>query len=426
MRNTIIYTALFGFLLVIGSCKQDKDLYAPEITFTEPVAGYTVDLPDTLYVKVIIHDVGIIRTAVLTIVNEDKIPVIAAKYYTPDSTDFVIETSLPLVDKNLASGTYNLLVTVSDGTDQKNQYQEIIIHEIPVQLLGYIVVTGQFDFKSTIIKLNDDLGLDTQFVFPHGYGLSAIQSIWGEFIFVTSEPSDLIAFNPETFEKIWDMVAVPPRPLYTALVTDQDLVFATANGDAGIFSHDGNVTLRTQPYEDKTIQCLAADKKNIYAAHVSLSGNTHELTVYSRLNATIWEQLPVDGEIRGMVPVGNKLIVFLQTPVGASVLEYDLIIFKIKEINTLPDESIKSAVKISDSQIFLMTEEGVIIYKVETNGFEDFANEPYNFCRYDPLHDIIFMTRDSMIYGFDRASGALVEEKSFSEEVLDFQILYNK
>jgi hypothetical protein len=36
------------------------------------------------------------------------------------------------------------------------------------------------------------------------------------------------------------------------------------------------------------------------------------------------------------------------------------------------------------------------------------------------------MARDSVIYGFNRITGDLEAEKSFSEEVLDFQILYNK
>lgn len=426
MRPAIIYTALLGLLLVTGSCTQDEDLYAPEIIFTKPAAGYTVDLPDTLDVKVSISDYRIIRTAVLTLVDENNIPVIPGKYYFPDSTDFLIETSLPLIDKTLASGPYNLLVTVSDGNDQKNQYQKIIIQEIPVQLLGYIVVTGQFDFKSTIIKLDPAFETDTQFVFPDGYWLSSIQSLWGEFIFVTNEPSDLIAFNPETFETDWEMAAAPPRPLITALIQDQELVFSTANGDVGVLSNDGDITLRTASYENKTIQCLAADDKNIYAAHVSLSGDIHELTVYSRLSGDIWEQRLVSGEIRSMVPIGDKLMIFMQSQTGAAILEYDPENLTPTEMNFLPDEHIKSTVKISDNQIFLVTQERVITYEPGTNQFTKYKDEPYHFCRYDRLTDIIFLARDNMVYGFDKLTGELKEVKAFTDEVLDFQIIYNK
>jgi hypothetical protein len=426
MRPAIKYTALLGFLLLMGSCNQNEDLYAPEITFSQPDAGYTVSLPDTLEVKVSINDYRIIRTVVLTLVNEDKIPVIAGKYYYPNNTEFVIETSLPLIDRTLASGPYNLLITVSDGKEQKSQYLKIIIREIPVQLLGYIGVTGQFDFKSTIIKLNPAFEPDTQFVFPHGYVLSAVQNLWGEFIFVTNEPSDLIAFNPETFEIDWEMPAAPPRPLITALSPDQELVFSTENGDAGILSCNGDITLRTSPFENKTIQCLAADDKYVYAAHVSLSGDIHELTLYSRLNGTIWEQRLISGEIRSMVPVGDLLMLFLQSQSGVAVLVYDPKSFTPTQVSFLPDEYIKSSVKISDNQIFIVTEERIIIYKPATNGFENYKDAPYDFCRYDRLNDIIFLARDNMIYGFDRLTGELMVEKAFTEKVLDFQILYNK
>lgn len=426
MRPATIYTALLGFLLFINSCKQGEGLYAPEIIFAEPTAGFKVDLPDTLDVKVSINDYRIIHTVVLTLVNEDKIPVIPGKYYYPNSTDFFIETSLPLFDKTLASGPYNLLVTVSDGIDQKNQYLKIIIREIPVQLLGYFVVTGQFDFKSTIIKLDPGFEPDTQFVFPRGFWLSAVHSMWGKFFFVTSEPSTLLALNPESFEIEWEMPVMPPSPLVTALIPDHELVFSTANGDVGILSNNGDITLRTASYENKTIQCLAADEKNIYAAHVSLNGDIHELTNYSRLNGTIWEQRPLASEIRSLVPAGDKLVVFLQTLAGVEIMEYDPVNFTLTEMNLLPDENIRSVEKISASQLFIVTEERVISFDPATNKFEVFIDQPYDFCRHDPLSDIIFVARDNMIYAFDRLTGDLVEIKAFSEEVLDLQILYNK
>lgn len=426
MYRVITFIILFGFFLVIGSCIQEKDMYDPEIIFTAPVAGYVVDLPDTLDIKVEISDAQIIRSVLLTLVNENKIPVIAATWYYPNNPDFFLEASLSLVDKALASGPYNLLVTVSDGINQKNKYRQIIIHEIPLHLKAYIVVTGQSNFKSTIIKLNPAFETDTQFVFPEGYWLSAVQSLWENFFFVSGEPSKLTAFNPESFETEWEMAAEPPRPLFTSIFPDKELVFSTANGDAGIISKNGNITLRTASAENKTIQCLAVDDKYIYAAHVSLSGNIHELTVYYRVSGNIREQKLLAGEIRSLIPVRDKLLVFNQLPTGTGILEYDPEDFILTEMSFLPDESLKSVVKISEGQLFLVTEQRVISYDLANNRFTDFTDQPYNFCRYDPLYDIVFLVRDNMVYGFDRVTGDLMAEKSLPEEVLDFQILYNK
>jgi len=426
MYRVITFIILFGFFLVIGSCIQEKDMYDPEIIFTAPVAGYVVDLPDTLDIKVEISDAQIIRSVLLTLVNENKIPVIAATWYYPNNPDFFLEASLSLVDKALASGPYNLLVTVSDGINQKNKYRQIIIHEIPLHLKAYIVVTGQTNIKSTIIKLNPAFETDTQFVFPEGYWLSAVQSLWENFFFVSGEPSKLTALNPESFETEWEMAAEPPRPLFTGIFPDKELVFSTANGDAGILSANGIITLRTASQSDKTIQYLAADDQYIYAAHVSLSGNIHELTVYYRVSGNIREQKLLAGEIRSLVPARDKLLVFNQLPTGTGILEYDPEDFILTEMSFLPDESLKSVVKISEGQLFLVTEQRVISYDLANNRFTDFTDQPYNFCRYDPLYDIVFLVRDNMVYGFDRVTGDLMAEKSLPEEVLDFQILYNK
>jgi hypothetical protein len=426
MCRLVCFTGLLTALLVIGSCKPDEGLYAPEIIFMEPKAGQAIDMPDTLDVKVQISDYRLIRTAVLTLVNENKIPVIPAKYFYPDSTEFFINASLPLVDKSLASGQYNLLVTVSDGTDQKNHYQPVVLNEIPVQLEAYFVITSRLDFKSTIIKLNPSFETDTQFVFPHAYLLSAVHGMWDEFFFVTTEPSDILAFKPETFEAEWDMAASPPRPLITALFPDKDLVFSTANGDAGILDADGNISLRTQAFDNKTIQCLAADDKYIFAAHISLSGDIHELTVFSRITGDLWEQRLVSGEIKSLVPVENKLLLFMQVASNAEIVDYDPMNFILTEVAFLPGENIKSTVKISDSQVLILTEDKVISYNPASNQLSDYKDQAYKFGRYDFLNDEVFLAMDTVLYGFRRNTGVLIGEKSFQEKILDFQILYNK
>jgi hypothetical protein len=305
-------------------------------------------------------------------------------------------------------------------------YQPIILKEIPVRLQAYFVVTAQFDFKSTIIKLNTAFDPDTQFVFPHGYWLSATQSMWGKYIFVTGEPSGLFAFNPETLETDWEMAAAPPRPLITAIVPDQELVFSTLNGDAGILSFDGSISLRTQAFDDKTIQCLAADDKYIYAAHVSLGGDIHELTVFSRLTGDIWEQRLISGEIKSLVPASKHLLIFLQLAATGEIMNYDPANFILTELNFIPDETIESALKISDSQVLILTSDRVVSYNPGLNHLSDFKDGNFKFCRYDPLSDIVFLARDTTLFGFDRNSGELTEEKSFPEEIMDFQILYNK
>jgi hypothetical protein len=426
MDRAIKFIFFIGIILALGSCMQDEDVRDPEIIFYNPEAGYTVYMPDTINVSVEINDDQVIRTVILSLVNENNTPVIESKYYYPNTKEFFIQTTMPLTDKSMASGPYSLLVTASDGNNAKNKFREITIHEIPKEIMAYIAVTGQFDYKSTIVRLNPAFETDTQFVFPEGYLLAGVHSLWEKFFFVTGEPSEIIAIDPATFETAWLIAAAPPRQIITAILTDNELVFSTANGDAGIISGDGTITLRTVSFENKKIQCLAADNRYIYAAHVSLSGDIHELTVFYRVSGEIRTQILVAGEITNLVAERDKVLVFMPSQAGTSILEYDPEEMTPTETTFLPDENVRSVVKINDNQVFLITDDRVITYDIEIGRLTGFISQSFNFGRYDQLNDVIFFARDNTVYGFDRVSADLVDEIFFQEEVFDFQILYNK
>jgi hypothetical protein len=426
VKLLFIFIILFGILMIFGSCLQKEEVYDPSIYFVEPQEYYIVNMPDTLDVRVEINDLNIIRSVILSLVNEYQIPVVQSNYYFPDSTSFIIETSLALTDKSLETDTYQLLVTVSDGINEKKNYLEIKINEIAARIQAYMAVTTQLDFESTIIRLKPDFETDTQFVIPKKHWLSGVQGLWGEFFFVSGEPSRITAYNTESFDVEWEFAAQPPRPLITAIFTDKELIFSTANGNAGILSADGTNTLLTAPYENKSIRCVAADDKYIYAYHVSLSGDIKELTVYYRVSGSIRVQEAVSGDITDLVPERGMVMAFIRSTAGTAILEYDPEEMIPAQSNFLDGQDIKSVVKISDDQLFLLTDLKVISYDIAINRFTDFTDQPYAFCRYDYLSDIIFLARDNMVYGFDRNTGDLLKEVPFPEEVRDFQILYNK
>ncbi len=426
MLRLILFDILFGVLMIMGSCTHKDEIYDPVVNFIEPQVYHIVNMPDTLDVKVDISDKGIIRYIILSLVNADHIPVIPSKYYYPNSTTFTIEAALALVDKSLQSGTYQIMVTVSDEVNMKNSFLGIGINEVPASVLAYIAVATQLPFESTIIKLKPDFETDTQFVLQKNFWLSGVQGLWGKFFFISAEPSKIVAYNAENFDKEWEMAAHPPRPLITAIYMDKNLVFSTDNGDAGILISDGTLTLLTSPYENKTIRCLAADEKYVYAAHVSLSGQINELTVYYRVSGSILAQVAMSGEIAGLVPERGVVLVILPSALGTGFLEYDPEEMMPAQIGFLEGEEVQSAVKISDQELFLLTTDKVISYDLNHNLFTDFIDEHYKFCRYDRLNDIVFLGRDNVVNGFDRVTGELVKDISFTGEVLDFQILCNK
>jgi hypothetical protein len=98
----------------------------------------------------------------------------------------------------------------------------------------------------------------------------------------------------------------------------------------------------------------------------------------------------------------------------------------LRQLNILQNETIRSAVKISDEQFLILTDNGVLSYDLALNRLSSFNDQPYQFGRYDPVLEHVFLVRDSTVFIFDIVTGNLLSEKVFPEKVLDFQILYNK
>jgi hypothetical protein len=326
----------------------------------------------------------------------------------------------------LPGGSYNILITVTDGSDQRNKYLPVTLLEVPVRMDGYIVVTGQQMFESVISRLNPAFESDTQFIIPENYLLSGVHSGWGTFFFVSQAPSRLMALNTLDFEKDWEMSAEPPASLFTGIFLDDDLVFSTGNGDCGILSPDGTIILRTAPTPDKSIQLISADETFIYTSVVSSGGTVRELRVIYRVSGNARDDVPVQGEIKSLIPADGNVIVFFEINTGTRIMEYAPNDMIMTELNMLTNERIQSALKISDSEIMMLTDKNVISYDLSSSRFTAFKDQPYDFCRYERQSDRLYLVKDSTIYGFDRLSGDLVTEKSFPMKVLDFQILYNK
>ena len=127
-----------------------------------------------------------------------------------------------------------------------------------------------------------------------------------------------------------------------------------------------------------------------------------------------------------MVPIADKVLVFMPSPSGTGIMEYDPEELTLAQISFLQNEDVISAVRISESRLFLLTDTRAISYEPAINRFTDFINQPYNFCRYDPINNIVFLFRENSLFAYNYATGNLMEEISFQEELLDFQILYNK
>jgi hypothetical protein len=391
-----------------------------------PEENYPVYIPDTIDVVAEISDDRIITNIAVYILDENKISLVPARYYSPNSNRFTLQTSFELIEKSLASGSCQILVSAFDGENSKNKYRNIVLNEFPLSIENFIVISGQFEFKTNVIRLDPAFEADTQLVFPHAYYSAAVHALWEKFFFISDEPSTLYAVNPFDFQIEWTLLANPPRPQISSVITDRDLIVSTANGDVAVCGADGNVKLRTAAFASKTIRCLAADETYIYASHVSLSGNIHELTVFYRATGEIKVQRLMGNEIMSLDSYHNKVLVFSRSEIEVEVAEYDPEALTLTQLTFLPASEVIQSLKISDEEYLVVTDLTVLSYFPLNNTTKVLSGQTCDFCRYDKLNDVVYLVRNEVVSAYDRMSGNLAFERVFPDKVYDFQILYNK
>jgi hypothetical protein len=138
------------YLLLVSGCKKDKKTNPPPvITFTLPAANqsfnYALDptlktYTTTINVNAQVSDNEHLASISVTLVDVNYVPQQASVNVPISSADFIFNINYEVTKFNLASGTYYIQVTASDGANTTVAYQPIYIYTSPAQLWGYCVV----------------------------------------------------------------------------------------------------------------------------------------------------------------------------------------------------------------------------------------------------------------------------------------------
>lgn len=413
-------------IIFLHACKDTWDYSPPVIHVFQPQAGYSLNVPDTLLIKGEVQDDRIIRSVTVALLNQDKIPVAAPRYFYPESSYFKLNTSLIIADKTLKSGSYNLAVTASDGYQVKNSYVTLSVNETPYTLLGYLAVTAPLSFISAINIMDIAFKTDTTIIFPKTFRASGINNLWDQFYFVSEIPGVIHTFSTDSWELLRQYAAAPPRPEFTGLWIDGQTIFSTLNGDAGILNRYGDLILRSPPMSSKSMQNIAADDKFIYAEHVSLDGAETELTVFYRVTGMLRVQLLIKQDIACLIPYKGKVLLLANAPGQGIISDYDPGSMKLTELLRLNQVKIISAIKIDDQFFIILTDTKVLLYDNVNNKVSDYMNSAYLFGRFDSVNKYLYLVNGQVLDVIYLQTSALLHQEVFDNKIVDFHIIYNK
>jgi hypothetical protein len=408
------------------SCREVEDEIMPVISFISPGENSVIDMPDTLKVEAFISDNVSVRSVMVVLADVDGNPVIPAEYRFPDEPEYDLTAYLPVTDKTLPGGSYRVKITVNDGTNSESDYLPVIVNEIPRDLQGYLAITAGYPFKTDISYLDPAFAVDTFFTVPKGYLLSEYSSLWDEFYFASSDPSVLYCFAIRHFDPLWEFSASLPRPVFTSLQPDHQLVFSTANADVGILNAGGMVVMRTAAQTSKTIQCMAADDQYIFAEMTSLSGNNREIVAFYRSTGGVRSRKLIDQDIISLQTSNGKVLMFSNSGLFTIISEFDPETTSILTLETFEQSTIYGTVKLSEDMFLILGEGQALKFDYPGDALYEFLPKTYRSGCYDDLGDRLFLVDNNNVDIYQATSAAFIRTLNFQDPVRGFHIVYNK
>lgn len=126
-------TIVFLSLILLLSCRKDKDESAPNVTINNPLQNSTIDAGTIVNVKGRVTDDKKITSVSIKVFSMDGSVQIAdpISLNAGEVTNYNFDQNLRIGDLHTVSGTYQIIVEASDGTNEKKAYREIIVNEIP-------------------------------------------------------------------------------------------------------------------------------------------------------------------------------------------------------------------------------------------------------------------------------------------------------
>ena len=107
--------ALTLLAVLFSACRKEEDDVPPTITLVRPSDGFAFTVPDTLEVELDAYSEGQLDRVLISLVNEQGVPMVPVMSVTPTGNPAHIEVPLPVTSEALASGVYRLVAEARSG-----------------------------------------------------------------------------------------------------------------------------------------------------------------------------------------------------------------------------------------------------------------------------------------------------------------------
>jgi len=415
------------------SCSKDKDEQKPTIVVHSPGNLTQVNGLDTLLVSATISDDNIIESVSVSLRNKDDIPVLSSVSKRPKTKTYELNIDYFFDDLQLASGTYDLAITASDGENTKTAYTSILYNETNRVKQGTFIVSNSPSISSISYLDTNYIGSFYVSVSGDFLGLE-VNSAEQELIYASAKTGSFSSRNLPDKQISWSHTIQNPLPslYYTSIYNDGQTIYL-AKRSGGIFGYhaNGNPSFST-PVNSAyfTEEMHIHNDQYFISEERSLTGGANDrLVLYWMYSGSIHQQTALSDDVKGIFSKDNNTVVLLSNDVALNgkVSFYEISSSFITSPFSLNIGAITDCLEVGVG-VYLVVEAGNLTL-INVNNFSKTAYIPNVGAEkiwYDDLTGELYVTSGNDLSVYDFSSKALKGSYTHTSEIKDIAFWYNK
>lgn len=412
---TLRHAALAGLsaILLLASCKKDKDDTPPTVVIIEPAAGTTISIPDTLNIRVQVSDEHVVRSLTVELSNAANTIVASAGTRDLNNSAGTYTFSLPLTNERLPSGTYTIVARASDGTNDGRGFLRLNVLEAPLRLRA-IFLAPPFSTNTTTITHIDSLGQPSTFATVQDFNGIAVDS-YSQHLFVAgSQYAPFHAFPTALAANGWQV----PSPTndqpeqFTAVTVDpldRRLYFATRDGFIRGFTGEGAQQFTAQCLPDHRCEAIVVLETEVATWQRAIVGGASRIVTYT-VAGTIYEQLPVEHDRVALFHRSGTSLIHFANANGSGLIEHiNITDGGTPDIHTFNGEMIRAVVRLDTHRYIIALTDRLIRWDHQAQQATPLTTGiTTDAMAYEAATGALYIAEGSTLITLDPNSGAIV------------------
>jgi len=414
-------------LLFLAGCEKKGDESPPQIKVTSPAYLDTFMVGDSIPVVALISHTTEITSIKISLVNDDGIPLLVPKYIYPASTSYELNNNY-FINKNLASGTYSLLISAGDGSNTAKVYTAVMITGVGRYFEQALAVCSQSSMQTHLYAIDAGGNYANVLSMDHGYTDSDISTGQRQMYYLRPSPDILYAYDLDSLSIDFSVTAAPPHPEFNSVrYTDERAYVCNGNGEVRGYDQYGTPHFIT-PSNIDTVPVISGSLDSYILAFTTRRGGPERfIRQYYTATGVYRTAFKIYFNVLDIFDLGvDKALLFGNNDTTCRVQEYDAsnnVLYS--EIN-MPPGLINHVVRVTSAAYLLSHEQGIYLYDHDDASLVLWLdNTDVDAMAYDDLRQYVYLANGEKVLVYRYSDAVLLQEITLPYPVLKLLIQYN-